>query len=87
MCRAKRMASIRHAHTMWREDSIAVTLAHMKNDQDGSRLQDPRHVYTNPTMPEIVLCWRWELILLSLGLTRLVNCFPEPTSTVDSSKC
>ncbi|ETP53837.1 hypothetical protein F442_01317, partial [Phytophthora nicotianae P10297] len=53
MCRAKSAESIRHAHLSWCEDSITITFAHMKNDQDGSRPRDPRHVYANPTIPEI----------------------------------
>ncbi|KUF87541.1 cysteine desulfurase [Phytophthora nicotianae] len=53
MCRAKNSESIRYGHISWYEDSLTITFAHMKNDQDGSRPRDPRHVYSNPIMPEV----------------------------------
>ena len=35
------------SHLEWREDSLCVYFAHMKNDQCGERKRDPLHVYAN----------------------------------------
>ncbi|KAJ8578939.1 hypothetical protein ON010_g261 [Phytophthora cinnamomi] len=51
--RAANTASICYGHLEWREDALCVYFAHMKNDQRGSGPRDPRHVYANPTSPEI----------------------------------
>eukprot|EP00644_Phytophthora_capsici_P007419 jgi/Phyca11/111881/e_gw1.21.330.1 len=53
MSRAANTASICYRHLEWREDALCVYFAHMKNDQRGCRPRDPRHVYSNPTSPEI----------------------------------
>ncbi|EGZ18443.1 hypothetical protein PHYSODRAFT_503454 [Phytophthora sojae] len=37
----------------WDGDALAILFGHMKNDQDGSRPRDARHVYANPFVPEI----------------------------------
>ncbi|KAF1791130.1 hypothetical protein GQ600_4359 [Phytophthora cactorum] len=53
MSRAANTASVCYGHLEWLEDALCVYFAHMKNDQRGSRPRDPRHVYSNPTAPEI----------------------------------
>jgi hypothetical protein len=51
----------------WFEDSLGVYFAHMKNDQEGERPRDARHVYGNPFQPET--CF-----ITILGIYML--CFP-----------
>lgn len=70
ICRAKSTESIRHAHIGWHEDALSVVFAHMKNDQDGNRPRDPRHIYANPVAPEICP-------ILSLGVYFAVLGFSE----------
>lgn len=53
VCRAANTEAIRLAHIGWQEDALAVMFSHMKNDQEGERPGDARHVYANPVMPEI----------------------------------
>ena len=53
MCRAGNTVSIRHAHLAWREDALTIMFGHMKNDQEGDRPRDPRHLYANPIVPEV----------------------------------
>ncbi|EGZ26485.1 hypothetical protein PHYSODRAFT_484717 [Phytophthora sojae] len=76
MCRAKSTESIRHAHLSWHEDSITITFAHMKNDQDGSRPRDPRHGYANPTMPEICPVLGLGVYFAVFGFARDGKLFP-----------
>ncbi|ETI55516.1 hypothetical protein F443_01795, partial [Phytophthora nicotianae P1569] len=61
MCRAGNTASIHAGHLSWEGDALAVRFGHMKNDQDGTRPRDARHVYVNPFHPEICP-------ILSLGI-------------------
>ncbi|POM59369.1 hypothetical protein PHPALM_31912 [Phytophthora palmivora] len=53
MCRAGNTASIHSGHLSWDGDALAIRFGHMKNDQDGTRPRDARHVYANPFNPEI----------------------------------
>ena len=53
MCRANNTSSICLNHLEWRNDSLGIYFAHMKNDQGGDRPRDARHVYANPIMPEV----------------------------------
>eukprot|EP00834_Sanchytrium_tribonematis_P003532 NODE_139_length_16235_cov_0.569038.p3 type:complete len:603 gc:universal NODE_139_length_16235_cov_0.569038:14135-15943(+) len=53
MCRAGNVVSICLEHLEWRNDSLCIYFAHMKNDQTGNRKRDPRHIYANPVSPEI----------------------------------
>jgi hypothetical protein len=68
MCRAGNAVVIHFSHLQWMEDALRINFAHMKNDQLGEIPRDPRHVYTNPIMPEICP-------LLSLGMYLIT--FPE----------
>ncbi|ETP24222.1 hypothetical protein F441_02737 [Phytophthora nicotianae CJ01A1] len=54
--RAKKSANafgIRHGHIEWSGDALCVYFAHQKNDQEGRRPRDPRHIYANPLRPAI----------------------------------
>ncbi|KAF1779982.1 hypothetical protein GQ600_16271 [Phytophthora cactorum] len=53
MCRAGNTASIHSGHISWEQDSLTIRFGHMKNDQDGTRSRDARHIYANPFLPEI----------------------------------
>jgi hypothetical protein len=53
MCRASNAISILLCHFEWREDALGVYFAHMKNDQNGERPRDARHIYANPLSPEV----------------------------------
>lgn len=53
MCRSYNAFHIRHGHIEWVEDSMCIYFAHMKNDQQGERPRDPRHIYANPLQPEV----------------------------------
>lgn len=35
-------------HLLWKNDSFGLSFSHVKNDQDGSRNDHPRHIYANP---------------------------------------
>ncbi|KAF1787535.1 hypothetical protein GQ600_2454 [Phytophthora cactorum] len=37
----------------WEQDSLTIRFGHMKNDQDGTRSRDARHIYASPFLPEI----------------------------------
>ncbi|POM69448.1 Hypothetical protein PHPALM_14262 [Phytophthora palmivora] len=37
----------------WDGDALAILFGHMKNDQDGTRSRDARHIYANPFISEI----------------------------------
>lgn len=74
MCRAGNAASICFSHMSWKEDSLAILFAQMKNDQDGEQ-KVPRHVYANPLIPEIspilslgiyFLCFKFEAAQVKL---------------------
>lgn len=53
MCRASNTETICFSHMEWIEDALGVYFAHQKNDQEGTRPKDPRHIYANPAMPAI----------------------------------
>ncbi|KAK1935028.1 hypothetical protein P3T76_010794 [Phytophthora citrophthora] len=76
MCRAKSTESIRYGHLSWREDSMTMSFAHMKNDQDGSRPRDPRHVYANRTMPEVCPVLGIAVYFAIMGFTQDGKLFP-----------
>ncbi|ETO62281.1 hypothetical protein F444_19805 [Phytophthora nicotianae P1976] len=53
MCRSANAFSIRYIHIEWSGDALCVYFAHQKNDQEGNRPRDPRHIYANPLKPEL----------------------------------
>ena len=58
---------------IWKEDALGVFFAHMKNDPEGKRPRDARHIYANPYMPDICP-------ILSLGV--YLACHPTVLSEV-----
>ncbi|OWZ06239.1 hypothetical protein PHMEG_00021533 [Phytophthora megakarya] len=44
---------IHHGHMEWSGYAFCIYFAHQKNDQEGSRPSDPRHIYANPLNPVI----------------------------------
>ena len=53
MCRTDNTEDLMLLHHNWNEDSLQIYMGRMKNDQEGERLKDPKHVYANPLEPEI----------------------------------
>jgi len=53
MCRSKNTVKIQNAHISWNGDAMAVQFAHSKTDQIGATAGWKRHIYANPSMPEI----------------------------------
>ena len=49
----KNTTTIHLHHLEWKDDSLAIYFAHMKNDQTGSRKRDARHIYANPMDHEV----------------------------------
>ena len=37
----------------WGQDTLRIYFAHQKNDQEGTKKRDPRHVYANPLDPAV----------------------------------
>lgn len=70
MCRAGNTETIYFSHMEWTSDALAIYFAHMKNDQQGERPKDPRHVYANPLRPEICP-------ILALGIYFMCTPFGE----------
>ena len=53
MCRADNGVHIHHSHMEWSGDALVVYFSHMKNDQEGTRPKDGRHIFANPLRPSI----------------------------------
>eukprot|EP00644_Phytophthora_capsici_P001409 jgi/Phyca11/104822/e_gw1.10.343.1 len=53
MCRSANAFGIRHGHIEWNGDALCIYFAHQKNDQEGTRPRDPKHIYANPLNPSI----------------------------------
>ncbi|KAJ8535221.1 hypothetical protein ON010_g13518 [Phytophthora cinnamomi] len=53
----------------WDGDALAILFGHMKNDQDGTRPRDARHVYANPFIPEICPVLAGAIYAAVLGIT------------------
>lgn len=53
MCRSDNAVGIRVGHMEWRNDSLVIYFAHMKNDQNGDKAHTARHIFANPVHPEI----------------------------------
>ena len=48
-CRTSNTISILYKHLAWGEDILLVHFCQRKNDEDGSRGRQPKHLYANPT--------------------------------------
>jgi hypothetical protein len=59
--------SICFSHMDWIEDALVVRFAHQKNDQEGVRSQEPRHVFPNPLMPAVCAVLALAIYLLCTG--------------------
>jgi hypothetical protein len=76
MCRAGNGESIHFGHLSWHEDALAIQFGHMKNDQEGERPKDPRHVYANPKSPEICPILALGVYFAVLGFSDSCRLFP-----------
>lgn len=70
ICRAGNTAGICYPHMEWTGDALGIYFPHQKNDQEGDRPKDPRHIYANPINPETCT-------ILSLGIYWLCFGFKE----------
>ncbi|KAG6955985.1 hypothetical protein JG688_00011639, partial [Phytophthora aleatoria] len=70
MCRAGNSVSIRYEHLEWDEDSLAILSGHMKNDQEGDRQRDPRHIFANPMEPDICLILSVAIYFAVVGFSK-----------------
>ena len=59
-----------YIHMGWDKDALTVAFAHQKNNQQGDRPRDPRHIYANPLNPSICP-------ILLLGIYWLVTGFDD----------
>ncbi|ETN18946.1 hypothetical protein PPTG_04389 [Phytophthora nicotianae INRA-310] len=78
--------SIRYEHLEWDEDSLAIWFGHMKNDQEGDRQRDPRHLYANPMQPDIYPIYHLQFTLQYSDLAGARYCFPVGTNTTDTAE-
>ena len=53
MSRSSNTAALMYNHMDFSEDSLRFYIIHPKNDQSDDRAGDPKHVYCNPTKPEM----------------------------------
>jgi hypothetical protein len=79
MCRAGNCVSIHFNHLSWKNDSLQIRFGHMKNDQEGDRPKDPRHVYANPVNPEICPILSLAIYLSIFGFSTFNQLFPGKT--------
>ncbi len=52
----------------WRNDTLGIYFAHMKNDKYGEQSRDPRHIYANPLMPQVCPILAIELYFLCISV-------------------
>ncbi|KAH9153098.1 hypothetical protein AeRB84_004595 [Aphanomyces euteiches] len=76
MCRAGNGETIHFAHMAWHEDALAIQFGHMKNDQEGERPKDPRHVYANPKSPDVCPILTLGVYFAVLGFSDTGRLFP-----------
>ena len=73
MARVGNVEAICLNHIEWENDSMVVYFAQGKTDQSGENAQYPRHVYANPTCPQICPI---------LNLAMFLLCFPLQSNQV-----
>ena len=86
VCRALNTSSIHLHHMEWREDSLRVYFAHMKNNQTGERKRDPRHIYSNPYVPVVCPILALSIYLsvfFSFQVQLIQHYFPVPINIKD----
>ncbi|KAF1791912.1 hypothetical protein GQ600_1675 [Phytophthora cactorum] len=76
MCHTGNSVSIRYEHLEWDEDSLAVWFGHMKNDQEGDRQCDPRHIFANPMEPDICPILSLAIYFAVVGFSKTSLLFP-----------
>ncbi|KAH9095362.1 hypothetical protein LEN26_017811 [Aphanomyces euteiches] len=76
MCWAGNGETIHFAHMAWHEDALAIQFGHMKNDQEGERPKDPRHVYANPKSPDVCPILTLGVYFAVLGFSDTGRLFP-----------
>jgi hypothetical protein len=64
MARSISVATIMYNHIAWANDALVITLPRHKGDQEGSNSY-PKHVYANPSRPE-VSSYDFNLLILTL---------------------
>jgi hypothetical protein len=69
IARCHSVASILWDHISWLEDSLVIILPTHKGDQEG-RNASPKHLYANPTCPEICPVLWLSVYLFTLGYRR-----------------
>gem|GEM_PF-6093841 len=53
ICRANNGIKILYNHMEFFEDALKIYIIHQKNDQEGDRPRDGKHIYANPLNPDI----------------------------------
>jgi hypothetical protein len=76
MSRTENICQISLKHLQWRDDSLAVQFAKMKNDQEGDTLITPRRNYANPFNPYICPIFSMGIYLLLMNLDGDGKLFP-----------
>lgn len=79
ICRAGNATHVHYSHMDWRGDALGIFFAHQKNDQEGKKPKDPRHLYANPQNPEVC-------VITSLGIFWLVFGFSRSGKLFDGAK-
>lgn len=53
MTRSVNTGLVMYNYLTWDGDSLVARIPHQKNDQDGAKSADPKHIYANPLEPHI----------------------------------
>jgi len=54
ICRSTNVSGIRLDYMRWFGDALGIYFAVVKSDQEGERPKDPKHIYANPLIPEVI---------------------------------
>lgn len=82
MCRTSNVDGIVFEHLSWSGDALKILFAHQKNDQDGDRPRDPRHVYANGQDPAVSTIFALGVYFITAGF-KAGNNRLFPTKTYD----
>jgi len=64
MARSISVSKLRYENMTWEADALVIRLNKMKNDQEGSNVQD-RRIYANPINPSICAILSFGLLVVS----------------------
>ena len=65
------VSSLMYDHIWWEEDSMVIVFPTHKGDKDGENsLSSPKHVFANPTNPEICPILAFGVYMICLGVRR-----------------